>query len=93
MNNPFFMNFSQLLGLPVINAEGHRIGVFYDFSMSLNNDIYTRASGVIVCRGFWRRQYALFPISGVVLSGQQFCLTGQGDVSCFSSSRVECEFA
>ena len=93
MNNPFFMNFSQLLDLPVIDAEGCRIGVFYDFSMSLNNDIYTRASGIIVRRGFWRRQYALLPISGVVLAGQQFRLTGQSVGPAFSSGRVECEFA
>ncbi|MBF0620062.1 MAG: magnesium transporter [Candidatus Omnitrophica bacterium] len=59
----FFAYLSDLLGRRVIASDGNVVGKFYDFAMNLNNDIYPRAKGIIVCRGLFVRAYAEIPMT------------------------------
>ncbi len=93
MNDQFFIYFSELLGKPLVDANGRKAGIFYDFSIALNNDIYPRVKGIIVRSGFLSRRFAEIPISDVVRIQGKIFLKIPLTAIVFQKSRVDAEFA
>ncbi len=91
--NPFFIYFSDLLDMKVIDADGKYIGRLYDFSMALNNDIYPRAKGIIVKDGLISPFYMEIPISDVVRFADQIHLRVPLSAIHRHRSKLDVEFA
>ena len=88
----YFIYFSQIMGHPVMDCNGERVGRFYDFSMALGNDIYPRAKGVIIKRGLVFGQYAEVPIADVLKINAKTYLKIPGSAVQFQKTKVDCEF-
>ncbi len=94
MVDQFFVYLSEFLGLQVIASDEKVLGRFEDFSMNLNNDIYPRAKGLIICRGGMASSYAEVPMSEFQrLDGHCVHLKCPSGAVVFSSQKPACEFA
>jgi CBS domain-containing protein/sporulation protein YlmC with PRC-barrel domain len=89
----YFIYFSQIMGRPVMDCNGKRVGRFYDFSMALSNDIYPRAKGVIIKRGFIFGQYAEIPMADVLKINATTYLKCPASAIKFQKEKIDCEFA
>ena len=93
MSDQFFIYFSELLGKPLVDIDGRVAGIFYDFSIALNNDIYPRVKGIIFRSGFLSRRFAEVPISDVArIQGNIFLKVPLASIV-FQDGKVEAEFA
>jgi magnesium transporter len=88
----YFIYFSQIMGHPVMDCNGKRVGRFYDFSMALSNDIYPRAKGVIIKRGLMIGEYAEIPMADVLKINAKTYLKCPGSVVQFQKVKINCEF-
>ncbi len=94
MADQFFVYFSELFKLKAVSSDGVVLGTFYDFSMNLNNDIYPRAQGVIIRRGFLVPRYAEIPMTELhrVDKGRIFFKNSASAVI-FTAGKPDVEFA
>jgi magnesium transporter len=61
-----FLFLSEILDHPVMDANGQLVGKLIDISMSVSpEEIYPRSKGLMIYRGFWRREYAYVRIEDV----------------------------
>ena len=62
MNNPsttkFFVYFSEILGMEVLDPQERRVGYLSDIAMKMNGEIYPKASCLIVKTGHLRKKFA-----------------------------------
>ena len=93
MGEQFFVYLSELLGKPVLDQGGRRMGKFYDFSMALNNDIYPRAKSIIVCSDGFPRRYAEISLADVLCVGDKVTLKLPFAAVTFQDAKVISEFA
>ena len=93
MGEQFFVYLFELLGKPVVDRDGRAVGKFYDFSMSLNNDIYPRAKSIIVCSGWFPRLYAeIFLVDVLRVEGKIFLKIPASSVM-FQAAKIASDFA
>ncbi len=54
-----FLFLSEILDNPVLDADGQIVGKLFDIPMKVSDEeIYPRSKGLMIYRGFWRRQFA-----------------------------------
>ena len=92
MQDQFFIYLSELLDKPVIDVDGHVVGVLYDLSMALNNDIYPRAKGIVVRTNGFSRRYVEVPMSDVVRIQDKVHLKAATASIMFQDIKIEGEF-
>ena len=94
MQDQFFIYLSELFGLKAFASDGIMLGRFYDFSMNLNNDIYPRASGMILRRGWLCHQYIEVPMTDLArVDGRGIYLKSPSAAFVFIPHKPDCEFA
>ncbi len=77
-----FIYFSDLLGLPVIDHAGEKIGVFDDMALRVTDENFPRATTLVVKRGRLRPQFAEIDWSLIKKIDQTITLKEEaGDVS------------
>ncbi len=54
-----FVNFSEILGLDVLDNRGQWVGALHDIAMNPQGDIYPKATHLIVRRGSLPKEYAI----------------------------------
>lgn len=87
-----FVFLSEILGSPVIDAQGRRVGRLCDIAMRLNAEVYPRAAGCVVQRGLMRREYAYLDFDQVDLIGPEFKLKKSAGALVFQPRRWRNEF-
>jgi len=87
-----FIFLSEILGSPVLDAEGRRIGRLCDIAMRLNSEVYPRAAGCVVERGRFRREYAYLDSDKLDLIGREFKLKDDARGLAFQPRRWRNEF-
>ena len=92
MVDQFFIYFSQIIGKKIVDNEGRFIGRFYDFSVALNNDIYPRAKGIILKKGFFLGQYSEIAITELDRLDDKIYLKCPASAVTFQKERINCEF-
>lgn len=92
MAEQFFIYFSEIMGLRVVDAKGIRAGRLYDLSMALNNDIYPRAKGLIIKKGFFFARYAEVPMADVVRITDKVYLKTPVAAIAYQTQKVACDF-
>ncbi|MCB9771708.1 MAG: magnesium transporter [Candidatus Omnitrophica bacterium] len=61
-----FLFLSEILDNPVVAANGDVIGKLFDVPMKVSpEEIYPRSKGILIYRGFFRREYAFIRIEDV----------------------------
>ncbi len=53
-----FLYFSEIIGMDIIDAKGNWIGALHDIAMNPQGDIYPKATGLVLRRGFYPKGYA-----------------------------------
>ncbi|MEI6438306.1 MAG: CBS domain-containing protein [Candidatus Omnitrophota bacterium] len=94
MADQFFIYLSELLGLRVVSSDGVALGGFEDFTMTLNNDIYPKAKGLLIRRGLLAPVYAEVAMSEFQkIDGRSVYLKCPAAAIAFSSRKPDFEFA
>ncbi|MBF0570063.1 MAG: magnesium transporter [Candidatus Omnitrophica bacterium] len=92
MADQFFIYFSEILGFPVVDSAGFRVGRVYDLSIALNNDIYPRAKSIIIKKGVLASRYAEVPLTELhKIAGKIFLKCSAASIR-FQKDKVACEF-
>ncbi len=53
-----FLYFSEIIGMDIIDARGNWVGALHDIAMNPQGDIYPKAIGLVISRGFSLKEYA-----------------------------------
>ena len=78
-----FTFFSKIIGRDVVDSSGNVVGKVFDI-WAVTSEIYPKATGLIIKRGFFKREYALVPWSSLVEIDDQVRLNVSGNNLKFS---------
>jgi len=88
-----FLYLSEILDHPVIDVNGEKIGYLYDVPMKITEDeIYPRSKGLLIYRGYVKREYAYIRIEDVKEIDDVIKLKIEGNKVAFLKSASPHEF-
>ena len=87
-----FIFLSEILGSPVLDRDGRRVGRLCDIAMRINTEVYPRAAGFVIEQGLFSRRYAYLDFDQVELIDKEFKLKLPKASLSFSPGRWRNEF-
>ncbi len=87
-----FLFLSEILHQEIYDSHNEIVGRLKDISIRLTEEVYPKATGLIIERGWLKRQYAYININDLVVTHQKFKLTLPGERIHFQDKRVKFDF-
>lgn len=88
-----FVFLSDLLGRKVVDVNGRVAGRLHDLPMHIGDEVYPRAQGLVVRRGFWRREYVHIPEQDILSVNDVFHLKTDISSLPFQKERLRYDFS
>ncbi len=87
-----FIYFSEILGKRVLDAQGKFLGTLHDISMSLNSEVYPKATDIIIKKGLFKKKYAMISFPDIDKCNNVFQLKIGKDKVSFQSKPCKSSF-
>jgi len=87
-----FLFLSEILKQEIYDSRDCLVGRLKDISIRLTDEVYPKAMGLIIERGFLKKQYASVSISDLVVAQQKFKLLLPAERVHFQDQRIKFDF-
>jgi len=87
-----FLFLSEILKTEIYDSRDQVVGKLKDISIRLTEEVYPKATGLIIERGFLRKEYASININDLVVTHQKFKLALPADRIHFQDKPVKFDF-
>lgn len=89
-----FINFSEIIGLDILDAQGQWIGYLQDIAMNPQGDIFPKATQLIIKRGsFTSREYSSVSWEDIAYIEQDVRLKLDSSKIIFQKTPMRCDFS
>ncbi len=89
-----FINFSEILGLDVLDSKGQWLGLLHDIAMNPQGDIFPKATQLIIKKGSLNtREYAVVNWENIAYIEEDVRLKPEGSDIEFQKKLIRCDFS